>query len=579
VYEHFFGLKEKPFQLVPNPDYFFLSRSHEEAIAHLNYAIAHGDGFVEITGEVGTGKTTLCRAFLQDLEARCEVAYIFNPRLNSLELLRSINDEFGISSEADNSKDLIDTLNTFLMEKKSHGRNALLLIDEAQNLDKEVLEQLRLLSNLETDTSKLLQIILVGQPELRKMLDSYQLRQLRQRITLSWYLTPLNRKETRAYIRHRVNIAAQKSGDKFTMWACHWIYNYSGGIPRLINIACDRALLTAFGFNRPKVTGPIARSALKELRTRGGDTRRVFTKGRVLAAFIVLVCLVLMGFFLFKDSVFPGAGRNSPDRNGIERKNSRTEAVKERASVVPRGEPVRAIAPVLETSRDFAAFLENLADRPSRFFALKAALSQWETLPHLNRYLDHIAADNDFFQFVATQEEFQVLAVNNDWELIKKLNLPAVLAFLPPGAVSPRYLTLVQLSSAEIRLKGGEKDETLKVNPAVVQSYWTGNAYIPWKNFFNYEGAIPIDAPKEAVLTLKLLLRDLGFKDLELDDVYDDATRETIKKIQEKHGIAIDGIVGVRTKIVLYNEKKELRIPHIRVWNETPGERSITAQQ
>ncbi|MCP4156694.1 MAG: AAA family ATPase, partial [bacterium] len=277
MYNHSFGFKERPFQLVPNPEYLYLGRSHEEALAHLNYAISHGDGFVEITGEVGTGKTTLCRAFLDSLDDNSEVAYIFNPRMSALELLRGINDEFDIDSGADNPKDLIDTLNAFLMEKKTQNKKAILLIDEAQNLSMEVLEQLRLLSNLETNTSKLLQIILVGQPELQKILDSYSLRQLRQRITLSWYLTPLNRKETKGYIRHRVNIASKKSVEVFTGTAYDLIYKYSGGIPRLINITCDRALLTAFGFNRDRVTGSIARSSIKELKERG-RSRQLFFK-------------------------------------------------------------------------------------------------------------------------------------------------------------------------------------------------------------------------------------------------------------------------------------------------------------
>ncbi|MDD4071742.1 MAG: AAA family ATPase, partial [Desulfobacterales bacterium] len=198
MYKQFFGFKEKPFKLVPNPSYLFLSRCHEEALAHLTYAVSQSDGFVEITGEVGTGKTTLCRVFLETLGDNVEVAYIFNPRLDSLQLLKAINDELGIRSDAENTKDLIDILNQFLMEKKAAGRTVILLIDEAQNLSEEVLEQLRLLSNLETTLSKLIQIILVGQPELGKKLDSPNLRQLAQRITLRYHLRPLSRKETKA---------------------------------------------------------------------------------------------------------------------------------------------------------------------------------------------------------------------------------------------------------------------------------------------------------------------------------------------------------------------------------------------
>jgi general secretion pathway protein A len=559
MYTHFFGFKERPFQLVPNPAYLFLSRSHEEAIAHLNYAISHGDGFVEITGEVGTGKTTLCRVFLEDLDENTEVAYIFNPRLNAIELLRTINDEFGIPSDADNAKGLMDTLNTFLMEKKSQKRNAILLIDEAQNLSMEVLEQLRLLSNLETNTSKLLQIILVGQPELRNMLDAHELRQLRQRITLRWFLTPLSPKETMEYIRHRVNIASKKTEDKFTRSAYHLIYKYSGGIPRLINIACDRAFLTAYGFNRRKVTGSIARSSIKELRARGENTHRFFTKGRVLIGLTVLVCLVLTWFFRFKLPFVYKPG---------------TVDTKKMEDTASNRESIKRPGPVTKTPGKFEDFLGNLTNRSSRFTAVKTAISLWETAPVINPYLTNIDNDTVFFQFAATQNNFHFLALNNNLELIKKLNLPAVLGFLPPGAFSPRYLTLIKMTKKEFILKGGKKDEIISVEPGEMKSYWTGTAYILWRNFFNCKGDIPINAPKESIFTLKMLLRDIGFKEINLDYSYDDLTMDAVKKIQEKYGIEIDGIVGARTKIVIYNEKKDLKIPHIRSFSHSYNEKN-----
>ncbi|MBW2711993.1 MAG: AAA family ATPase, partial [Deltaproteobacteria bacterium] len=227
MYENFFGFKERPFKLVPNPAYLFLSKSHEEVLAHLAYAVIQGDGFMEITGEVGTGKTTLCRAFLENLDHNTKAAYIFNPNLNSVQLLKTINDEFDINSDADNTKDLIDTLNSFLIMQKTQGNNTILLIDEAQNLTKEVLEQLRLLSNLETAKHKLLHIILVGQPELKKTLNSFELRQLSQRISLSCQIIPLNYKEVTEYIEHRISIASQKPGVKFTRAAYRSIYKYS----------------------------------------------------------------------------------------------------------------------------------------------------------------------------------------------------------------------------------------------------------------------------------------------------------------------------------------------------------------
>jgi general secretion pathway protein A len=293
MYKRFFGFKERPFKLLPDPAYFYMSRCHEEAMAHLAYAVSQGDGFVLITGEVGTGKTTLCRAFLESLDIDTEAAYIFNPKLDSLQLLKTINDEFGIPSESDSTKDLIDTLNGYLIEQKGRGFKTVLIIDEAQNLTRDVLEQLRLLSNLETTKEKLLQIILLGQPELGEMLDSYELRQLAQRVTLSCHLTPLTFKETQAYIQHRIHVSSQRPGIRFNRSAVRTIYSYAGGIPRLINIACDRALLTAFGRNQQRISGNIARMSIRELSGKGKLTRGGFREQKTAVFVLVLLCLTL----------------------------------------------------------------------------------------------------------------------------------------------------------------------------------------------------------------------------------------------------------------------------------------------
>ena len=298
MYNKFFGFKEKPFKLVPNPEYLFLSKSHEEALAHLTYAISQGEGFVEITGEVGTGKTTLCRVFLENLDKSINAAYIFNPKLDALQLLKAINDEFGIDSTPDNTKDLIDRLNAFLIAKKSAGQKVLVLIDEAQNLSLEVLEQLRLLSNLETTQEKLLQIILVGQPELGEMLSSHQLRQLGQRITINCRISPLTFEETKDYIRHRITLASHRAGPPFDKGSYHAIYQYSRGVPRLINIACDRALLNAFSRNSFKINSAITKEAISELTRKKTDNspnwfRSPAGLALISAVFIPLIILAL----------------------------------------------------------------------------------------------------------------------------------------------------------------------------------------------------------------------------------------------------------------------------------------------
>lgn len=587
MYDKFFGFKERPFQLVPNPAYLFLSKSHEEAIAHLRYAISHGDGFVEISGEVGTGKTTLCRAFLDELDDTTEVAYIFNPQLDAVELLKAVNDEFGISSGHDTIKELIDTLNTFLIEKKAAGKSAILLIDEAQNLDKSVLEQIRLLSNLETNTGKLLQIILVGQPELQKLLDSYDLRQLRQRITLSWYLTPMSPAETREYIRHRINIASQKTEDKFTESAYHVIYKYSRGIPRLINIVCDRALLTAFGFNKRKVTRSIAAAAVEEITRRGGHTPRLLTPRRLAVAAAVLVCLITAAAFTFKfpflSSNSSSTDNNPANNNSTNNSSTNNTATQNQPQTLPAPHPIptateRPAVPQENQTSELDGILANLTGPSSRSSAVKTVFALWKTAPNLNPALRDISDNQSFFSVAASQNNFQLYAGKNEWHLIKKLNLPVVLEFLPPGAESPRYLALVKIQGSRFFLQNPLVDYRLNNKQIAVQSsrilsHWTGHFYIFWKDFYNYHGNIPSDAPKESVFTLKMLLRDIGYPQIKLDQEYDDITIETVKRIQEKHGIEVDGIVGSKTKIVIYNENKKLDIPHI-----VPGDHSLSSR-
>lgn len=265
LYESYFGLKEKPFKLTPDPKYLFMSKQHQEALAHLTFGIQENKGFVTITGEVGTGKTTLCRSFLNYLDPNIKAAYIFNPCLTDVELLQNINDELSISSNSDSKKYLIDELNKCLLKEKKAGNKVILVIDEAQNLEPSVLEQLRLLSNLETDTEKLIQIILIGQPELAKLLSRPDLRQLKQRITVNWELLSLDKEETSSYIQHRIKIAGGNGQLTFTRKAMKKIYQYSEGIPRMINVLADRALIIAFALDKRLINPKVIRYAIKDI--------------------------------------------------------------------------------------------------------------------------------------------------------------------------------------------------------------------------------------------------------------------------------------------------------------------------
>ncbi len=290
MYTRFYGLNEKPFSLTPDPRFLFLSESHREALAHLLYGIEQGEGFIAITGEVGTGKTTLCRALLQRLGSDMEVAYVFNPVRSGYELLRAVSIEFGLITEGYSRADLNDQLNQFLLQTSRGGRRALLIVDESQNLDPATLEEIRLLSNLETSSSKLIQIVLFGQPELDEMLDSRGLRQLRQRITVRWALSPLNAAETRDYVRHRLKIAAGKECNVFTDKALREVQRRSGGIPRLINVLCDRAMLVGYtdgaSMMEPKAINQAAReilSARSRRRPWRAALRRAFPTAILLA--------------------------------------------------------------------------------------------------------------------------------------------------------------------------------------------------------------------------------------------------------------------------------------------------------
>ncbi|MCP4904512.1 MAG: AAA family ATPase [bacterium] len=274
MYTAFYGLREKPFALSPDPRFLYLAGSHREALAHLLYGIEQGEGFISITGEVGTGKTTLCRTLLERLDGEVEVAFLFNPSRSALELLQSICTEFDLPAEGLARRSLMTQLDRFLVEQKRVGRRVLLIIDEAQTLSENTLEQVRLLSNLETSREKLIQILLLGQPELDRKLDDRGLRQLRQRISVRWKLEPLAAAETRAYVRHRLAVAAGEPKDLFSEAALREVHRRTGGIPRLVNQLCDRALLVGYAARAAWIGPGFLRAAAREIpdtqRRRGG---------------------------------------------------------------------------------------------------------------------------------------------------------------------------------------------------------------------------------------------------------------------------------------------------------------------
>ena len=734
MYNKFFGFKEKPFKLVPNPEYLFLSKSHEEALAHLTYAISHGDGFVEITGEVGTGKTTLCRVFLGSLDTSIEAAYIFNPKLDALQLLKAINDEFGIDSKPDNTKDLIDILNEFLIEKKASGHKVLVLIDEAQNLSLEVLEQLRLLSNLETTKEKLLQIILVGQPELSAMLSSHQLRQLGQRITINCQLDPLTFQDATDYIRHRISLASHRAGPPFDKISYRVIYEYSGGIPRLINIACDRVLLNAFGRNSFKITGSITKEAIKELtRKKPGRSPGWLQdhSGLVItsAVFIPLAVVMLYLFYgqshktsivnkpivssqatqvqnqeaipqikkdpdppepiapqasepnvLQDENIMPGLPPEAPEAGNSNEKEVMASADTteqsgqiEKDLLQPQGLPETdvtndtpaendiytvqagtfqsvtqavdlvtelkslgypsflymkatssgqtqylvaagsyqsyrlaqeaglqlfkeghsnfvaraedslagtiAIPPeeptVSEDEIKFLNYLKGLNSRHSRNSSMQETLKLWfpaKEIPQLKSRIEY--DDLVFFQEVAKQYNLQVqpVATDSDITLIQNLNLPVIFTFYLPGRSWPKYLAVPYINKEKIYFIAGEHNQLVSVNRDIFLQYWSGEAYISWKNFNGLAGIITKRSKGHDIMSLKKLLLQIGYEHISLTENYDEETIKIIQNIQVKYGLHVDGLVGSFTKIALYNESREFVKPSLLSFETTRTE-------
>ncbi len=265
MYTKFFKLTEKPFELLPNPKFLFLSKGHKKALSYLEYGIQERAGFTLLTGEVGSGKTTLLRNTIKNLGSKTTLSMVFNTQVESEELLALINEDFGLDVKGKNKVTLLRDLNDFLVEENSKGHRPIVIIDEAQNLPTESLEEIRLLSNLEFDSFKLLQIILVGQPELKQLLSQPNLRQLRQRISISCHLGPLSREETEAYIYHRLEIAGNRNALSYTVEVFDLIYEFSSGGPRLINVICDFLLLTLFVEEKNEITGDLVREAIDEL--------------------------------------------------------------------------------------------------------------------------------------------------------------------------------------------------------------------------------------------------------------------------------------------------------------------------
>jgi len=551
VYSDYFGLKEPSFSITPDPQYLFLSQQHREALAHLLYGAGENGGFVLLTGEVGTGKTTVCRAFLEQLPEHVDVALILNPALTGPELLQSICEEFGVElpREGISLKVLISRLNAYLLEAHGKGRRPVVMIDEAQNLAPEVLEQVRLLTNLETAKHKLLQIFLVGQPELRELLRGERLRQLDQRITARFHLSPLGKKETHEYIRHRLAVAGVERR-LFTPGALGRIYQLTGGVPRLINILCDRALLGTYATRSNLVSARIVTQAHRELRGEGGSVSgRSWRRSLGLAALGVLI----------------GAGAGWLGHWGVEHWQL-GGALREWVAGQPATTEGAVVAPVATTgdsapakSQDPGAVAAEgaAAGQPAKG-AESAPLRPDAFMSDRRRVLSELLARWQVAVAPGVSTDLCVLANNaglrcrggrGTWKDLRAQNRPAMIR-LRDASGKVQYGLVSGLDDTTVTLTLGGMVGRFPL--AEVQSLWSGDYLLLWRLPPDRRVLIGASSRPETVRWLRRALVDAGVPvgDL-LSGAYDTNLIAAVRQFQSQRGLTTDGIAGSETLIRL----------------------------
>ncbi len=512
MYYRYFGLKEEPFSIAVNPRYLFMSARHRDALAHLLYGVGAGGGFILLTGEVGTGKTTINRCLMEQLPDNTDIAIILNPALNADELLATACDELGIEYQRDATlKDLTDQLHGFLLENHRRGRNTVLLIDEAQHLQFEVLEQIRLLTNLETNTQKLLQIILVGQPELSAMLAKPELRQLSQRITARYNLQPLNHEETDAYIRHRLQVAGLPANQElFPARVVKEIYRATRGIPRLINVVCDRVLLGSYGQNESRVSMKMLRQALREvmgdepLERRGG-----WRWALGLAA--VLVLAAVPGWYVYQQ----GLAQPAPQASTTPMVEPATAAPEIPGLVTKRDVAMRQLAGHLGLAPGSGSICPALAGQGWRCEALEAA----------------------------------------SWDELLEFDRPAVLTLVSPARfVSYAVLVAVEDGHGVLRSDLGQQ----RVPLSVLGPQWRGKFELIWQPPGGYAGPVGLGDSGPMVAWLAQTFASLDGQSQPLaGEEFNAALEARVRLFQRQFKLRDDGVVGLKTLLKLNTVRGE----------------------
>ena len=554
MYKQFFGLKQAPFSIAPDPRYLFMSERHREALAHLLYGVGGGGGFVLLTGEIGAGKTTVCRCFLEQIPRRCNVAYIFNPKLTVAELLKSVCDEFHIPYEhrgpgVPTVKDHLDPLNKFLLDTHAVGQNNVLIIDEAQSLSADVLEQLRLLTNLETNERKLLQIVLIGQPELRTMLARPELEQLAQRVIARFHLEALSQAETVQYIRHRLAVAGMPGGHPFDRPAMRRVHHWTRGVPRRINLLCDRALLGAYATGKGDVGVEIVDKAAREVFDQAEPAARQRFGRRPMAVLGLGAALggALLGVMLA--AVNGGTPRESGALSAVAAVSALaadrapTGLAPRASGVSPSGVMARSAAPAgaasasaTPASADLNAAFDALIDDEKEAWRLLAAA--W------NLQLD----DGDPCR-LAQRRQVQCFRSSTSLALIRQLDRPGIVSLHgDQGRVAYALLTGLHGTNATLRAGG----RTFDVPLASLVTLWRGDfatfwrAPEGWRSDIMGSGSAPV-----AEWLSTQLARAQGQPAPGRNEATEGALRSRIAAFQLAQGLKPDGLVGPMTLMQL----------------------------
>jgi len=563
MYLDHFGLIEAPFSIAPDPRYLYMSERHREALAHLMYGMASDGAFILLTGDVGTGKTTVSRCLLEQVPDDTNMALVLNPKLNAIELLQVICDELRIDyAESElNAKSLVDYINQYLLAAHAQGRKTVVLIEEAQNLDLDVLEQLRLLTNLETSERKLLQVILLGQPELIEVLDRPELSQLSQRITARFHLTPLSLKEVEEYIGHRLAIAGCRR-PLFGHGVIKQLYKFSGGVPRLINVLCDRALLGCYVQNRylvdKKTLNNAAREVLGENKVTSIKTRR---RGSIFSFKLALLALVVT---LLGAVGFYGGLKLTHENLSFEMANQQQKTQTQSLDSQLRGsdETDRAADMQAAQSQDTRSAKENVAyiSWPENNARLRSNLQAYEALFERWQLAYNKKTDGTPCYYAQTQGLACLHEVSNLAGL-RKLNRPAILK-LYDDFNQEQYITLLSLNAKTAQIMVAHEQQSVSLSQ--LEFYWKKGEYsILWRFPPGYEKFITPGYAGESVVWLSQVMNEIDSGSAEgVTSYYDPQLVNRVKQFQLSQGLDSDGVVGVKTLIHI-NQVRGTQAPEL----------------